>query len=428
MEPTENQPPTTPSPHKKIFLFISVGLIFLVLAVGVFYVVVMKGGGGVGDSIRSILPFGDGATDVTPDGNTGGGGKLDDVDIIGGEGDSLPRMWKIAEGPVSGSVWKTLPDGSLSARYVLREDGDVYEYVLSSRSGRILANNAIPRVAEAVWDARGQSVILRTATDQGDIVSVLGKLLPNPATSTGDEAPAILQESFLPQNIAFVAAHPREGFAHTLRVGNELSIMSIGSDGQSDPVFTSPFTEWIPEWLGEGAIGLTTRPSGYVGGYFFSLDPRTGITTPLISDYSGLTTKNAPDGTHVLVGGGNKNGMTFGIITKNNPIPSDIIPATLPEKCAWTASSTTAYCGVPQSPARGVYPDEWYQGVIQFSDTLWQYSTLTGQFALIAIPVDEAGVEIDIINPTVSADGTHMMFMNKKDGSLWGFKVSNEQS
>jgi hypothetical protein len=420
MEPQETQ---VNAPKSKLKLLIIVGGIFLVLALGVFYIVVVRGGGDAGAGFRSILPFGEAGDAVGVDVGDGKD-KLGDVDIgAGGNGEELPRMWKIADGPVSGSIWKTLPSGDLSARYILREDGDVFEHSVNERSGKILANNTIPSVAEAVWDARGQSVVLRTATDQGDIVSILGRLLPNPASQSGDEAPAILEQSFLPENISFIAPGVDEGFVHTLRVGNELSIMVLDGSGRSTPVFTSPFTEWIPDWLGRGVLSLTTRPSGLVGGYLFSLDPEKGVLSPIMNDYLGLTIKSAPDGNSILVGGSKKGGATFGIITKELPIPSDISPTTLPEKCAWTASSTFAYCGVPQNPKGGVYPDEWYQGTMQFSDTIWVYDNSTGQFTLFVVPQDEVKEEIDVMNPSVSQDGSHLMFTNKKDGSLWGIRL-----
>jgi len=412
------------SPKNKLRLFIIVGAVFLLLALSIFYIVVIRGGGSASVGIQSLLPFGDSAPDVTPDGGGVGSGKLDDIAIDGGDGGTPPRMFKIADGPVSGSVFKTLPDGSLSVRYVVREDGDIHEYSMDTRAGRILANNTVPRVAEAVWDARGQSVILRTATDRGNVVSILGRLLPNSATSTGDEAPAILQQSFLPENIAFVVPGPREGFIYTLSVGSEVTLMMLGGNGETTPVFSSPFTEWIPEWPEKNTLMLTTRPSGVVGGYFFSKDIERGNVLPVLNDVPGLTTRGAPDGSRVLVGSATKGGMSFGVITKDLPVTSELLPATLPEKCTWTASSTFAYCGVPQSSPQGTYPDDWYQGVAQFSDTLWVYRVDTESFVLVLVPYDEVGVDVDIISPVVSTDGEYLTFINKKDGSLWGVSLS----
>ena len=214
-------------PNKKLKFLLLVGAIFLLLALGIFYVVVIRGGGSVTEGLQSILPFGNEAGDGTFDPNAEKDDKLGDIGIDGTENGERPRMWKIADGPVSGTVFKTLPSGDLAVRYVLREDGDIHEYAMESRTGRILANNAIPRVAEAVWDALGQSVVLRTATNQGDIISILGKLLPNPAVATGDEAPAVLEQSSLPENTAFISPGPDGGFVYTLQVGNELSIMLL---------------------------------------------------------------------------------------------------------------------------------------------------------------------------------------------------------
>jgi len=422
MEPETHLPEDKSDTHKKLRLFIIVGVIFFVLALGVFYVVVIRGGGSAEAGFRSLFPFGEATDTGIPDGTTGGG-KLDDVSIEDGGDDTLPRMWKIADGPVSGATFKTLPDGILAVRYVLREDGDIYEHSVFDRTNRLLANNTVPRVAEAVWDARGQSVVLRTASDEGDILSVLGKLLPNPGAGAGDEAPAILEQSFLRENISFIVPGPNEGFVHTLRTGSELSIVQLDGQGQVTPIFTSPFTEWIPEWASEDSVGLTTRPSGVVGGYFFTLDPKTGRATPIINDFLGLTTKGAPDGDHVFVGGLENNILEFGIISKASPTLNVLVPATLPEKCAWTASSTLAYCGVPQNPPRALYPDEWYQGIIQFSDTLWVYDMETDQFTLFLIPSNEAGVEVDVTNPVINASGEYLIFTNKRDGSLWGVRL-----
>jgi hypothetical protein len=115
--------------------------------------------------------------------------------------------------------------------------------------------------------------------------------------------------------------------------------------------------------------------------------------------------------------------MGLGILTKGSGIPNTIVPATLPEKCAWAPSNTLVFCGVPESPPRAVYPDEWYQGLVRFSDTLWQYSLESGQFSLFLIPHDVVGVDVDITQPMVSADGAYLVFINKKDGSLWGVKL-----
>ena len=159
-----------------------------------------------------------------------------------------------------------------------------------------------------------------------------------------------------------------------------------------------------------------------MGGYLFTLNPETKAVDPLLSDYLGMTARMAPDGERFLVGGADGGGMTFAVATKKLPNPSLLSPATLPEKCAWTASSTFAYCGVPQSPPRGDYPDTWYQGKVQFSDTLWELNAVTGQFTLFAIPQNEAGVTLDVEQPIASTDNHYFVFINKIDGSLWGYE------
>jgi len=53
--------------------------------------------------------------------------------------------------------------------------------------------------------------------------------------------------------------------------------------------------------------------------------------------------------------------------------------STIAEKCVWgTTSKTTLYCAIPNSIRAGSYPDNWYQEVIGFSDSLYKIDVVKG--------------------------------------------------
>jgi hypothetical protein len=63
---------------------------------------------------------------------------------------------------------------------------------------------------------------------------------------------------------------------------------------------------------------------------------------------------------------------------------------------------------------------------VSFSDDIWVIDLAMGSANVIATPVETAGEEIDFINPMLSPDEHYLIFMNKKDSSLWSLRLVSE--
>ena len=99
--------------------------------------------------------------------------------------------------------------------------------------------------------------------------------------------------------------------------------------------------------------------------------------------------------------------------------------ATIADKCAWSADSKTAYCGIPMNVADGfAYPDDWYQGAVSFSDRIWKID-VAGRYAQLVLdfPKETNGVMLDAETLSIDPAGTALSFVNKSDGSLWVYKL-----
>ena len=80
------------------------------------------------------------------------------------------------------------------------------------------------------------------------------------------------------------------------------------------------------------------------------------------------------------------------------------------------------YCGVPSSYPTGVYPDDWYKGLISFSDTLWSYSIAKQESVQVALPPQT----IDIERMEAYPDAGYLFFMNKINNELWSYRIQGD--
>ncbi len=98
--------------------------------------------------------------------------------------------------------------------------------------------------------------------------------------------------------------------------------------------------------------------------------------------------------------------------------------ATIADKCTWTTDDSTIYCGIPvDPPSASAYPDDWYQGVVPFSDRIWKID-VAGRYAQLVLDFpSETKDVLDAEALAVDPMNTELVFINKNDGSLWGYSL-----
>ncbi len=351
-----------------------------------------------------------------------------------GSGAPLPRLYELHKVPVAGVGFiETGKDvgHTISARYIERGLGHIFETPLSTFIKSRISNETRSRLSEAVWGNGGKSVVIRSFDEAEGAIKTRILTLGNSTTSfargtsttqTSDFIQS--EEIFLPDYIPFLAtAEDGVDKIFYLENGNTSSAGLItNSRGVVTSIFNSTFTEWLPQFPNANLVSLTTKPSVNVPGYFFFLDTKTKAVTKILGDINGLTTLTSRDGKLVLFSE-TKNGVLE--LSVFNVAKKEILPffiQTLPEKCAWsTKESTVVYCAVPQSLSVAEYPDQWYQGLVSFSDNLWRINTVTS----VAEKIYDLP-SLDVINPAISSDDTYFLFMNKVTGTPWVYRISEE--
>lgn len=392
--------------------------------------------------IVSVFPKG--SSGFLGSGTTGGGLPITSspatIPFVAGSGAPTPRLYELHKAPIAGvGFFETgkKTDLSISARYIERGLGNIFETPLATLTESRISNETRPRIVEAFWGNVGKSAVIRylDQTNGGiiktKILNLIGQatLLSN-STSTQNVF-VKTEEISLPDDIPFVSTagdnsdklfYLSNGSASVL--GWVTSFKNIGAL----KIFSSSFTEWLPQFPNKNLVTLTTKPSMNIAGHMFFISPTTKTVTKILGNINGLTTLTSPDGKLVLYSEtqDNKPSVSIYDVVKKETHPLPI--QTLPEKCVWSNKKTTiAYCAVPQYLPTGEYPDQWYQGILSFSDDLWVIDGTNQNASRVMSPGDFGVSGIDMINLSVSSDDSYLLFMNKVSGTPWMYRITDTQ-
>lgn len=312
-------------------------------------------------------------------------------------------------------------ESALAVRYVERATGNVFQTFIDAIAEKRISNTTIPKIHEAIFGVNGTSVLLRfLADDNASIVTFSGTL---PSITEGGDSALMMQGGFLDRNIRSLSFSP-DGTRFFYLTNTEQSAIGTTATiagASKNQLWSSAYTEWLPQWVNDRVIGLTTKPSSTVPGYAYLLDTKTREFSKVLGNIQGLTTLWSPNGKKILYSRTSASGtsITLSIYDVDAKRSSDLGIDTLPEKCVWATDNSTIYCAVPQIITAGQYPDIWYQGVASFSDSIWKLDTVTSLFKQIANPQETLGTQIDGINLLLDPRGSNLFLTNKRDSTLW---------
>ena len=168
-------------------------------------------------------------------------------------------------------------------------------------------------------------------------------------------------------------------------------------------------------------MSISTKPSNNVLGFLFRLNINSGTLSKILSE-NGLIALPSPDFSHILLSTSVTNDTRLFVydISKEELVFAPF--RTLADKCVWSSDSKTVYCASPFEVPDAVYPDDWYQGKVFFSDDIWSLDVKTNTEQLV-FDDREYGKSFDIINLLVDETNTTILFTNKKDLTLWSFTL-----
>jgi len=324
---------------------------------------------------------------------------------------------KVAKAPVKETVELV--------RFADRANGYIFDKAIKPNEPlKRVTSSQIARVYEAYFDSTKNIAWMRYLKDTS-VENIVATIKKPDIVSENSNNYSTLETKLLSNVITFVSP---------ISSGQKmfyLSKQSTGVDGvvydfktgQTKKIWSSKFSEWIPQAVSENIISLTTRASGRYPGNSYIFDVKNNSLKNIISEVEGLTTNVSPDGKKVIFSSFENGTLKTSIMNIATGQISDFAPTTLPEKCVWTKDSKTLYCGGPSSISPALYPDDWYKGEMLFNDVLWKIEVDTN---ISKISLDGAKIpsQIDMTNPMVNDTQSYFIFTNKYDMNLYGIDLS----
>lgn len=305
--------------------------------------------------------------------------------------------------------------GTSTLFYVEQETGHIF--VMASGTPVRLSNKSIPRVKSvaAAENSVKYYFYIGSLDEQNNLVFQKGELLK--ATSSD------LALTALDSRIKTLVVSPKGNQAFILKESDNGVVGQIVNLNFEVPtnVFSSPFKEWVAEWVSDDKISFQTKASSGINGSFYLLDIKTKEFTPILTNIPGLMGKLS-NNTENLIYSSNNSGQTNSFIKNEGEEVYQLSIGVITDKCEWFSGNISILCGVPINSTNLNKPDSWYQGGVSFNDELWLVDIIYGE----AFLADELkNKQIDISNLKSNLGSSVMYFQNKTDGSLWNFDLTS---
>lgn len=306
-------------------------------------------------------------------------------------------------------------------RYVEKATGNVYQTRADQLDERKFTNTIIPQIHEAFFGSKATAVAMRYLKGDGKTIETFLGSLPKDILGGDSSQTAQVKGTFLPENITDMSVSPDSSkIFYLVNINNTSVGVTAGALGESkSQVFGSPFTEWLSQWPNFKMITVTTKPASGVPGYMYAINPDRKDFSKILGGINGLTTLTSPSGKLVLYSSSSGNSLNLSIYDTDTGNSSLLGVKTLPEKCVWTKASDALYCAVPKFLNLEEYPDTWYQGLVTFSDEIWEIDAVDGSGQKIADPALISNEEVDGIKLALDDSENYLFFLNKKDSYLW---------
>lgn len=426
---------------KKLYLIIGITVI---VTIGFFlaaYIISQEDGGGIvpENPITKFFPFGNPPENVPVTAvNNSANDLKGNVNIVNGGENTidqgrLPLLRQLSLTATSG-MHPFMRSGKTVVQFVERATGNIYETTFENMKKERISNSLIPGTYETYWGNNEKSIIYRYFNEDNFSITTFIRDVSTPEKLKGEtknDTPSapVVDGSFLPGGVqsVFVSPDTKSMFYLVKTIGGEAkttgNIFNFTKKTATE-VFESPFSEWLPLSFDGKTAMLQTKPSQGISGFLYSFDVSTGNMQKILGDIQGLTTLPSPDLQKILYSESTQSGIILHLYDRKTREVLDISLSTLPEKCVWGKDSMNIYCAAPDRMPRALYPDDWYQGAITFSDAMWKINAKTGNVGILFLPSSFGKSELDMTNFVLSPNENSLFFINKKDSTLWGYDLS----
>ncbi len=378
---------------KKIIL-ISSGIVIILLVIGVWVYLFMNGRPDNADEVFTQLGISGGKETNTTFESVASDGDGEEVYEI----DNTPmRLKQLTTKPVAGAGF--VENG---VRYVEQGTGHIYEINFEDSTETLISGTTITQTIEAWFSNNGEYVALTSLTDHGS-ETIVGKVMNGELTG-----------NTLPPHAKNISLHEDNKVFYTTEttVGSAGYMFDIETE-QSSVVFESPLQDIVVLW--GSPIYVYTTPSAKSEGFVYRVE-NGGSHNYVTEGKNGLVAlRNA---SHLIVSASDNSGM--GTFILNEGEKTYLTTPVIPEKCVSdSVLQPNIICAVPNVIDLESFPDDWYKGVVSYTDSIVSIDIETGNTTSLIDLLNESGREVDVYKIGKNSGSTKIYMVNKNDNTLW---------
>ncbi len=429
--------------NTKILKWFGIGAVILFILLCIWYFFFNKPtttttSGGATTTTNTTITTGTGAfgapaqTIVTiPVGTTGGGttNVSQPVTQAGMSQGPTQKIFKIADGPVAGAIYiQTQNPTTTVARYIMQDTGHVLDFPVDvpGAVARSVSNTTIPGIQQILWTGQGTGAILNHL--DGQIIRTISIGLTSATSTITAGTPLIAHVTFLHDSMISAAISPDgKNIAYLLGTANGSDGYTANIDGtNAKKIFSLPLSQVTVSWPTQTALMVQTKTGVGIPGIAFSIPIKTGVPAQLFyaPGLSAVANSTFTRVVYQTIDDGATAGKTYSHdVVNGRDIALSHSP--LPEKCTWSPNTATIlYCAASITAMPANYIDLWHMGLLSAIDGIFAFNLAIGQATALAVPGSvDGGVQTDVASLAVSPNEKYILFISKKDRSLWGVRL-----
>ncbi len=369
---------------------------------------------------RSFFPFGGAGSESVSTSTAQNPDQTPDVPVQTPPGEYLQKLRKLSDVPVAGAGTMDIKAGTI-VRHIEKATGHIYQTELFSPNKSRISNTTIPLAYNAIWGNGNSSLIAQYLKDDNQTIDTYSLTLKQTTTSTTTDT---ISGILFPLDLAGVDVFGSSVFYLKQTTAGTQGFISDMGNGKIKQIWDSPLRELLPQYVNTGTVALTSKPEQGLSGYLYFVNTGTGQIKKILGDVPGLSTLVSPDGTQVLASLQNGSTQMF-VYNVAGDIRTTVTPSTFPEKCVWSKKNKLIlFCAVPNELLSGNSLTSWYMGLATFTDQIWKYDLKNNTASVVENFSRDTEDTIDVVKPILSDSEQYLVFINKKDGSLWSLDLT----
>lgn len=299
--------------------------------------------------------------------------------------------------------------------YIERGTGHLYTNPTDTLNKARLSNTAAPGMHEIWWNNSNDPLFIVERVTERLTTRLFSGVLGEDTKQSG------LIFTPVSEDIHNLTARQGELFYFTESVAGGFSLIKNSFN------FTAP--ENVVEKIElkefnihptDNGVFLSTKSSYYSDGTLFKAE--NNVLTKVLSGAKGFQVTVNNLGDRAMVSEYENSVLVSYLYKIDSGEKITLSNAYLTDKCIASQKSTLFYCAGSVNPEQTSYPDVWFKGLISHNDNIWKIDTETGTETSITTWNSDEGV--DIYRPRLSPDEDFLVFLNKKDLSLWSLDIT----